>query len=71
MQYYVKAFLLSLSSCQARELVRLQFTNCGALFVTNFYLTYGQTLKIFSQECEGSNIIFDDEFSYFLNYFHL
>jgi hypothetical protein len=42
--------------------VRLKFTNRGALFVTNFYIIYGQTLKLFFQECEGTDIIFDNNF---------
>ncbi len=42
--------------------MRLKFTNRGALFVTNFYIIYGQTLKLFFQECEGSDIIFDNNF---------
>jgi hypothetical protein len=52
-------------------MVRLKFTNYGALFVTNFYLTCGQTLEFFFQECEGSNIMFDGEFFSSPNYFQL
>jgi hypothetical protein len=51
--------------------VKLKFTNCVVLFVIDFYLTYGQTFELFFQECEGSDIIFDGEFIYFLDYFHL
>jgi len=51
--------------------VRFKFTSCGVLFVTIFYLTYGQTFKLFFQECERSDIIFDDEFFSSMDYFHL
>jgi hypothetical protein len=47
------------------------FTNCVALWVVDFYLTCRQTFKLFFQECERSDIILDDKFSFSLEYFQL
>jgi hypothetical protein len=47
------------------------FVNYVVLWVVDLYLACGQTLKFFSHECEGSDIIFDGEFISSFDYFHL
>ncbi len=51
-------------------LVKLMFTNCVVLWLANFYLV-DEPSNCFFQECEGSDIILDDEFSFSLEYSHL
>ncbi len=61
--YYRQAIAMPL-------LVKLMFTNCVVLWLANFYLV-DEPSNCFFQECEGSDIILDDEFSFSLEYSHL